>query len=227
MRFDTASVCNGVLAGLVAITAPCDAVEPWAAVCIGIIAGIVYSCFSRLILILNIDDPLEAASVHYINGVWGIIACAIFDNTKGFVSGSPQMGQYLGVQIYGCISITVWSMVCTYVVFLPCIYFGWHKYHPVIELLGAHRFKMGEITGAFLKEIRSFSKKRHDTESSSENYKDYKKDDGAIIEPYESSSGKEGGSSSRSQKAKAKKVPEFKNKVHTETEMVQIFAGGN
>ena len=98
-RQDVGSVCNGILAGLVAITAPCDAVEPWAAVIIGIIAAFCYSCFSRLLIVLNIDDPLEAASVHYINGVWGLIACAIFDMNKGFVSNAEryEKGEYLGV----------------------------------------------------------------------------------------------------------------------------------
>lgn len=79
---------NGILAGLVAITAPCDAVEPWAAVCIGTIGGFIYCFFSKFILAMNIDDPLEAASVHYANGVWGILSCVIFDSSKGFVSGN-------------------------------------------------------------------------------------------------------------------------------------------
>ena len=72
-------------------------IEPWAAIIIGFIAAFLYSCFSRLLIELNIDDPLEAASVHYINGTWGLISCAIFDMNKGFCSGSPQMGEYLGV----------------------------------------------------------------------------------------------------------------------------------
>jgi ammonia channel protein AmtB len=71
---------NGLLAGLVAITAGCDTVEPWAAICIGVIAGFVYSFSSKLVLALNIDDPLEATSVHYANGVWGILSLIIFDH---------------------------------------------------------------------------------------------------------------------------------------------------
>lgn len=43
---------------------------------------------------------------------------------------------------------------------------GWHKYHPLIEMLGAHRFKMGEITSKFLHEIRSFNSKKVDSENS-------------------------------------------------------------
>jgi Amt family ammonium transporter len=76
----------------VAITAGCDVVEPWAAICIGVIAAFVYSFFSKFISAMNIDDPLEASSVHYANGVWGILSCIIFDSSKGFVSGNPGMG---------------------------------------------------------------------------------------------------------------------------------------
>jgi Ammonium Transporter Family len=193
-------------------------IEPWAAIVIGIIAGIFYSCFSRLLLVLNIDDPLEAASVHYINGAWGTIACGIFDSTRGWVSGSPQSGEYFGLQIYGVVCVTVWSMVCTAAFFLPCVWLGWHKYHPVIELIGAHRIKMGEITTAFLEEIRAFGSKKVDLESSM-NY--------ANKESVEPSSSNRGGSASSRKSAKAQVVPMMKhNKIHTETEMVQIFNGG-
>lgn len=114
---------------------------------------------------MKIDDPLDAASVHYINGVWGIIACAIFDSQRGFVSGSDQMGHYLGIQIAGAVSISLWSFAWTGLFFLPCVFFGVHKYHPVIEMLGAGRFKMGEITSKFISEVRAFGAK-HDLESS-------------------------------------------------------------
>jgi Amt family ammonium transporter len=90
-------MCNGILAGLVAITAACDTVEPWAAICIGVIGGILYSFWSRLMIELNIDDPLEASAVHYVNGVWGLLSLIIFDSNRGFVSGSPDMGKYLGI----------------------------------------------------------------------------------------------------------------------------------
>jgi len=96
-RFDVGSICNGLLAGLVAITAGCDVVEPWAAVCIGIIAAFVYAFWSKFMIAMNIDDPLEASSVHFANGTWGILSCIIFDANTGFVSGNPKMGAYLGV----------------------------------------------------------------------------------------------------------------------------------
>ena len=128
------------------------------------IGGILYSLWIRMITELYIDDPIEASGVHYVNGVWGILACFIFDSQKGFVSGNPDMGKYLGVQVYGIICITLWSMFWSLAFFLPCRWLGLLKYHPVIEMLGVHRFKMGDLSEAFLKEIRQFSKK-HDYES--------------------------------------------------------------
>ena len=70
------------------------------------------------------------------------------------------MGQYLGVQIYGCICITLWGIGCALAFFLPCHWMGWIHYHPVIELLGANRFKMAEISRSFLKEIREFAREK-------------------------------------------------------------------
>jgi Amt family ammonium transporter len=169
-RFDAGSVSNGILAGLVAVTAACDAVEPWAAVVIGLIGGILYSLWIRLITELYIDDPIEASGVHYVNGVWGILACIIFDSQKGFISGNPEMGKYLGVQVYGIICVTLWSMAWALAFFLPCRWLGVLKYHPVIEMLGVHRFKMGDLTEAFLTEIRQFSKKHDDFEIESGPY---------------------------------------------------------
>ncbi len=57
-------VVNAILAGLVSITAPCAVVEPWAASSIGAIAAVVYLLASKLLLILRIDDPIDAAPVH-------------------------------------------------------------------------------------------------------------------------------------------------------------------
>ena len=175
-RFDGGSLSNGILAGLVAVTAACDTVEPWAAVVIGLIGGILYSLWIRLITELYIDDPIEASGVHYVNGVWGVLACIIFDSQKGFVSGNPDMGKYLGVQVYGIICITLWSMFWALAFFLPCRWLGVLKYHPVIEMLGVHRFKMGDLPDAFLKEIRQFAKKNDDFENGPYLQEDAKKE---------------------------------------------------
>jgi len=57
---DFQALCNGILAGLVAVTASCDAIANWAAVVTGILGSIVYSLGVRLLNRLKIDDPLEA-----------------------------------------------------------------------------------------------------------------------------------------------------------------------
>ncbi len=79
---DPTMMCNGMLAGLVAITAPCAFVDSWAAVAIGSIAGglVVLSVFfwERK----GIDDPVGAISVHGVNGLWGLISLGLFANGK-------------------------------------------------------------------------------------------------------------------------------------------------
>jgi ammonium transporter, Amt family len=78
LKPDTTMMCNGMLAGLVAITAPCAFVDPWAAAVIGLVAGwlVVEAVFfwERR----GIDDPVGAISVHGVNGLWGVISVGIF-----------------------------------------------------------------------------------------------------------------------------------------------------
>ena len=75
---DPSMMCNGMLAGLVAIAAPCAFVEPWAAALIGAVAGVlvIWSVFfwERR----GIDDPVGVISVHGVNGFWGLIALGLF-----------------------------------------------------------------------------------------------------------------------------------------------------
>lgn len=98
---DLSMTINGILAGLVGITAGCDAVSYWAAVVIGAIAGIlvVYSVgfFDN---ILKIDDPVGATSVHLVCGIWGTLAVGIF-----------AAGEYnILNQIIGIVSIGVFTV---------------------------------------------------------------------------------------------------------------------
>jgi len=82
---DPSMSCNGLLAGLVAITAPCAFVPPWAAAVIGTVSGIIVV---YVVLWMDhkvkIDDPVGAVAVHGANGLWGVIALGIFaDGTYG------------------------------------------------------------------------------------------------------------------------------------------------
>jgi Amt family ammonium transporter len=76
--YDLTMAMNGALGGLVGITAGCSVVTPWAALIIGIIAGWVYYGFSKLLILLKIDDAVDAVPVHFANGMWGVIAVGLF-----------------------------------------------------------------------------------------------------------------------------------------------------
>merc|ERR1719316_2444297 len=82
-KYDCAALCNGILAGLVSVTAPCSNVESGSAVLIGLLGGFVYVGSSTLIRKLKIDDPVDASSVHGSCGMWGCIAAALFDFGAG------------------------------------------------------------------------------------------------------------------------------------------------
>lgn len=125
--FDLGMMLNGILAGLVAITAPCAWVEAWAAVVIGLIAGALVVVGVYALESLHIDDPVGAVSVHGINGVWGLISVGIFaDGTYGnystdapFVTGllyGGGPGQLIS-QVIGAGVAVVWAFSCGYILF--------------------------------------------------------------------------------------------------------------
>ncbi len=137
LKHDPSMMCNGMLAGLVAITAPCAFVDPWAAAVIGVIAGIivVYSVFFWDKL--GVDDVVGAISVHGINGLWGLLAVGIFstgkygagwngvvresfvtaygsDGVRGILYGDASQ---FGAQILDCVVVATFGFVMAYVWF--------------------------------------------------------------------------------------------------------------
>src|SRR5437762_934491 len=82
MKPDPSMMCNGMLAGLVAITAPCAFVSSWAAVLIGAVAGVVVVVSVWFWDRAGVDDPVGAISVHGVNGLWGVISVGLFANGK-------------------------------------------------------------------------------------------------------------------------------------------------
>jgi len=77
--WDVGAVCNGILAGLVSITAGCSVLTPYMAVITGFIGGFVYYGASKCVLnVCKIDDPLDAFAVHGACGFWGCVAAAVF-----------------------------------------------------------------------------------------------------------------------------------------------------
>lgn len=115
---DVCGLANGILAGLVSITAGCDGVYGWAAVCIGFIGGLVYLGISRLLTKLQIDDPVDAFAIHGACGAWGVIAVAFFNFNQGILYGGEDAGKLLQWQVIGILAIFAWvasisCVVCT------------------------------------------------------------------------------------------------------------------
>jgi Amt family ammonium transporter len=112
---DLSMAMNGALAGLVAITAPCAYVEPWAALAIGGIGGYLVVRGVELLDKLKIDDPVGAFPVHGMCGIWGTIAVGIFGQSalglehNGFIYGfNPTQ---LGIQMLGSIAAVAFVVI--------------------------------------------------------------------------------------------------------------------
>ena len=126
--WDVSAMCNGVLSGLVSITAGCATVTAWAAVLIGAIASIWYRAASHLVLnVLKVDDPLDAAAVHGACGIWGVLAAATFSTPyyAAAVTGKPGVeggliyggGQFLGAAVVFIICLVLWSGTLSFLIF--------------------------------------------------------------------------------------------------------------
>ena len=94
-KYDVGALCNGILAGLVSITAGCGNMESGSAFATGLIGGFVYTAGSMLLQKLKIDDPVDACPVHGFCGAWGLIATGLFDWGRG-------IDHYHGWSGFGC-----------------------------------------------------------------------------------------------------------------------------
>ena len=102
-NFDLTMFMNGVLGGLVGITAGADQMSPIDAIFIGIIAGAIIVFGISLIDKLKLDDPVGAIAVHLICGIWGTLAVGIFGDMAGI---DQFISQLIGVGIVGAFSVT-------------------------------------------------------------------------------------------------------------------------
>ena len=127
-KFDAPMCTNGFLAGLVAVTAPCAFIPGWAAIVVGLVAGVLVCAGVTFVeRTLRVDDPVGAVAVHGINGLWGCLALGIFaDGTygKGFNGVDHAVrGLLFGgadqfvAQVIGVITATVYALVVSFVVF--------------------------------------------------------------------------------------------------------------
>jgi len=137
LKHDPSMLCNGMLAGLVAITAPCAFVNPWAAALIGFLAGIIVVLSVLFLERHGVDDPVGAISVHGVNGLWGVLSVGIFacgdygagwngvvrdafvkaygsDGVRGLLYG--DFSQFVA-QFLDCIVLAIFGFVMAYVWF--------------------------------------------------------------------------------------------------------------
>ncbi len=113
-QIDITMTINGVLAGLVAITAGCNIVEPGSAIIIGLIAGVLVDIAVIFIDKIKIDDPVGAIAVHGVNGLFGTIAVGFFAIEGGlFYSGETTL---LITQIIGVLVIASFSFIVTFII---------------------------------------------------------------------------------------------------------------
>ena len=113
---DVSMSLNGVLAGLVAITAGCDVVSPLGAAIIGVISAfaMVYG-IEFVDKVLKVDDPVGAVGVHCINGVVGTILTGVFAMDGGLFYGGGF--KFLGVQCLGVAAVAIWSVATATILF--------------------------------------------------------------------------------------------------------------
>jgi Amt family ammonium transporter len=118
-RLDLGLACNGCLAGLVGITAPCAWVTSWAAVVIGIVAAVVMIWALGFVeKTLKVDDVVGAVAVHGFAGLWGLLAVGIFADGKYGISGLivGDTGQIIA-QLISVVVVAAWSFVTGYILF--------------------------------------------------------------------------------------------------------------
>eukprot|EP00899_Mesostigma_viride_P014747 jgi/Mesvir1/23273/Mv20979-RA.1 len=152
---DVGPILNGILAGLVAVTAGCSVIEPWAAAIIGTIGASLYYGASWLLQHkLRIDDPVDAAPVHLVNGTWGTLAAGLFAtkyNTVTVYGTSPRDyglllgggGRQFGVQVAGVAIIAAWSLTTMSACFMLLKRFDWLRVSAEVEISGMDKSKHG------------------------------------------------------------------------------------
>jgi Amt family ammonium transporter len=128
MKPDPTQICNGLIAGLVAVSGPCPFVDSWAAVVVGAVAGSVVVGGVLLLERRGIDDPVGAISVHGAAGLWGLLSVGIFANGR---CGAGFNGVHDGVRglLYGDVGQLAAQIVGAIVLVLFGLVIAWAWFH--------------------------------------------------------------------------------------------------
>mmetsp|Transcript_80674 Transcript_80674/g.246610 ORF Transcript_80674/g.246610 Transcript_80674/m.246610 type:complete len:440 (-) Transcript_80674:195-1514(-) len=133
-KLDVGGFCNGILAGLVAITAGCAAVQPYEALFIGFFGGLVYQGASMLMKKLKVDDVVDAFAVHGATGFWGLVALGFFGDAGAFHGNG---GGQLGTQLFAGFLITLWVGTLSALIFVPLRVLGMLRLDDEFQAKGA------------------------------------------------------------------------------------------
>ena len=162
---DVSMTLNGVLGGLVAITAPCDLVTPFASIIIGVV-GAILMCLAIPFIDtkLKVDDPVGAISVHGICGLWGTIAVGLFASDTS--AGAELLGLFyggglkaLGVQALGAVSLIAWAAIVGSILFVVLKKAGLLRAKPQEEIEGLDSTEHG-LASAYPDFVVSYNEKR-------------------------------------------------------------------
>lgn len=171
-QWDLGYTMNGCLTGLVSVTAGCATVETWAAVVIGIGAGVFYLCASKLLVKLRIDDAVDAIPVHMVGGAWGVISTGLFtsparleaafgltEHVGWFYSWHRGSGDFtlLGIQLLGVLFILGWTSFCMGIYFKILMTLGLFRIDALEEEAGMdisrHKGPAYDMQGSATKEV--------------------------------------------------------------------------
>ncbi len=130
---DLTMALNGVLGGLVGITANCDRVSQPSALIIGLVSGALVVMGIVLLDKVRIDDPVGAWPVHGLCGIWGGLATGIFGELP---EGIESVGSFIGVQLIGTVAICAWSFILMFGLFFILKSIGMLRVSPEHEQAG-------------------------------------------------------------------------------------------
>jgi len=135
------ALCNGILAGLVGITAGCDSADEYWSIFIGIVSGFIYYIASKALPSMSsdlgfmkidrTDDPLDAVAIHGVCGFWGCVASGL---TRVYVQGNDL--SVLSGCVFGALVIILWTLACSTLIFLPLWLSGLLRVSKEIEERG-------------------------------------------------------------------------------------------
>ena len=143
-KYSLQKAINGALAGMVSLCAGCNLLPPWASFIVASVSGIVYILSSNLIILLRIDDPLDAIAVHGGGGIVGILAVPIFMNEGLLYGYNEEAFNMLTVNAYGAGVLAAYNFVVGLVLFGLLRMVGLLRIDKETERMGSDKLKHGE-----------------------------------------------------------------------------------